>query len=489
MQSNIRPWTDVRPLEAPVHKCRDCLPYHVPMREAGLRGNQALLVCTVLAGVPALAAATTLAAYETSALLALTALAGFALAAAVALRPMLGVYAALLAIPLEPMGVHLAGAAAISPAQGLLLLVAAAVAARYVIAGGVRVHPAHTAFAGLLLVVLLGVAFAPDAGLVLKIFLTWTAFGIVSLFVAMADRREIERLLICLVLAGGALGAVAVLTSGGQELVAGGQAALGRAEGSFVHPAVLSSFLVLALPPAFILMFRGPLPLRVLIAVAAGLNIAGVALSLTRGSILGAVAALLVLLLWAPFRRAAVALLLGFVLFIALNPEALSSSRQLDVIGTRLATITETGPTRDNQRVRIWRGGLEMVVDRPFLGVGAGQFREYSPRYTPVGADGTAYRHAHNLPLTFTAELGLVGLALLAWFGIAVFRSGVRTWNLRDPLVSPLALGLVAGLTALFVNGLTDYPPGTDVLMAVILLEVGAVIALERAGRPEPGTA
>ena len=457
------------------------------MRASGLRGNPALLLC-ILAGAPALAAATTLAAYETSPTLALAALAGLALAAAVALRPMLGVYAALLVIPLEPLGVQ-AGGAAISPAQGLLLLVAASAAARFLIAGGVRIHPAHVAYACLMGVVLVGAAFATDAGLVLKIFATWSAFGIVSLFVAMGDRREVERVLVCLALAGGALGAIAAFTSGGQELVAGGQAATGRAEGSFVHPAVLSSLLVLALPPTFILMFRGPLPLRALMAVAAGLNVAGVALSLTRGSILGVMAALLVLLLWAPFRRVAAALLAGFVLFVAFNPDALSSSRELDVIGTRLSTITQTGPTKDNQRVRIWDGALAMTADQPFLGVGAGNFREHSADYAPVDADGTGYRHAHNIALTFAAELGLVGLALLVWLAIAVVRSAVRTWRRQDPVVSPLALGLIGALTALFVNGLTDYPPGTDVVMAVILIVIGAVIGLERAKPPEGATA
>ena len=48
--------------------------------------------------------------------------------------------------------------------------------------------------------------------------------------------------------AGGILGAIAATTSGEQTLVDGGDAATGRAQAGFDHPAVLAFFLVSGVP-------------------------------------------------------------------------------------------------------------------------------------------------------------------------------------------------------------------------------------------------
>jgi hypothetical protein len=47
-----------------------------------------------------------------------------------------------------------------------------------------------------------------------------------------------------------------------------------------------------------------------------------------------------------------------------------------------------------------------------------------------------------------------------------------------------LALGVVAGLAGLFANSMTDYPLRANPVMALLMLEVGAVLAYARLAGP-----
>jgi O-antigen ligase len=279
-------------------------------------------------------------------------------------------------------------------------------------------------------------------------------------------------------IAGAVLAIEALAGHGPQELLQGGAAATNRARGSFTHPNQLAFFLVLAIPPTLMLAARGSRALSVAMLACAGLSIAGLLLTLTRGAIIGAVASLLVLLVWAPFRRAAAALLLLALVFTAFNASALRHSRELSLVTTRLETVTR-GEAESNPRIRIWKTTPRIIADHPLLGVGAGNYYVYSIAYG-LSEFGEPYEHAHNVPLTIGAELGVVGLALLLWFFAAVGRAAWRA--LRDTRARefPLALGVTAALTALLVNSMTDYPPGANLIMATIMIEVGVVIALAR---------
>lgn len=423
----------------------------------------------------------TLVAYQAGPLLAAVLPLGLALLAVIAVRPMTGVYLAVLCVPLEQLGFASVGAD-VTPAKGLLF-VSGIVMAAHLLLGTRRAnpHPAHLAFGALLLVGVLGLSATDDAGVTAKILAQWAAYLATSMYVATADRKQLMRLLGCVVLAGGIVGISAVLTTGDQQLVAGGQAATGRAEAGFSHPATLSFFLVLAFPPALALGFRGPKLARLPAFAAAGLCIAGILLSLTRGAILGAVVAMLVLLFWAEFRRLAVVLLAVILVFAAFNLKAIQQSPEAKVIGERIQSITDTQPTADNARTKIWAKTPAIIADHPFIGVGAGNFSTASGRYNIIDLYGETFVHAHDIALTVAAEFGLFGLALFVLFagllGADVVRFIAR--NRGSPSYPP-ALSLAAALAGLFVVGITDYPPSTLVIMGVIMIEVGALVGYVR---------
>lgn len=82
-----------------------------------------------------------------------------------------------------------------------------------------------------------------------------------------------------------------------------------------------------------------------------------------------------------------------------------------------------------------WTAALAMIEHSPILGVGAGQYsREFYParatwlkEHQAVGRRGelaTHFEWAHNDPLQLTSELGLLGVAWMVFFILAMVRAG-----------------------------------------------------------------
>jgi putative inorganic carbon (hco3(-)) transporter len=445
----------------------------------------AALVAAALAG----GVLFTLIAYLTSPLIAFALPFAVALGVLVVRRPMTGVYLALLCVPLERLG-FAAGGSDVTPAKALLLLTGFAAIGHLALAPGARrVDPAHAAFAGLLLVMALGLTKAVEPFVTLKILVQWTAYLAISIYLANAEREQLMRALACLAVAGGILGAVAVLTAQPQTVSAGGQAATGRAEGSFQHPAILAFFLVMALPAAIALAFRWKAWARPLMIAAAALCLAGIVLSLTRGAILAAAVSMLILLFWPPFRRLAGVLIVGLLLFTAFNWQSIEQSQQFQVIGSRLRTITETRASADNERVLIWGKTPAIIADNPFIGVATGNFPEISPSYGIVEFGGAPFVHAHNIFLTIAAENGLFGLLFFLAFLGALARAALAVLGRgRGSPDFPFALAMAAGLAGLFFNALTDGPQSVLVIWAVVMIEVGAFVGFARRAT-DPATA
>lgn len=441
-----------------------------------------------VAAVVAGAAAYTLLAYFSSPLVALMLPLAAAAAVGVLISPTFGIYAAVLAVPLEYLRFKAAGAASLS-ASDILLLLSGASAIGHMLFSDRRRHLAapHVAFAALAATAATGIIFAAQSFAAAKIVVAWSLLLFLSVWVAGADRRELQRLLIVIAAAGGLVGLIAVLNGGTQELVAGGSQATGRAQAGFSQPNLLAFFLVLCVPLALVMGMAGPSRLRVPMLASAGLAFAALLLSLSRGGIIGTAIALLVLLLWTSFRRVFVGLLVLLAVFTALNANPLAKSREVSVVQQRLNSIVANRETTANPRIRIWAKTPSIVADHFVLGVGEGSYAAVSPRYGLVNDDGTPFEHAHNLFLTIAAETGLIGLAAFLWLVAAVARLALSALARRSSPDFPYALGLIAALAALFATGMTDYPLRDNVVLALVMLEIGALVAYGRLARDDLG--
>jgi|GEM_PF-1723081 len=129
------------------------------------------------------------------------------------------------------------------------------------------------------------------------------------------------------------------------------------------------------------------------------------------------------------------------VLFLILVGTALSP------LGSRLGDALRADDPGRVQRTRMWENAQAMNRDRVLIGFGAGTFGVVYPSYRseavaldppPLAFDES---HAHNLVLEWGVETGLVGLALVLGFWIAVI---LPWWRLTEINAIPRPLGAAA---------------------------------------------
>jgi putative inorganic carbon (HCO3(-)) transporter len=214
--------------------------------------------------------------------------------------------------------------------------------------------------------------------------------------------------------------------------------------------------LALTIPFLFALLIdRRPLTAdrnqRGLALIALVLSLLTLALTQSRGGILGTAAGLFALVAWRERRWLwlAVAGAAGLVAAIALG------------YGNRLGDFIfrmDSGGTLAS-RIEVWQRGWMMVQDFPFTGIGIGTFNSIAHLLYPffIIAPDEVVAHAHNQFLEVAVDLGIPGLmayiGLLAAFGISSWRAYRAT---NDASLRALIVGLSCGLFAHHIFGLTD---------------------------------
>lgn len=153
--------------------------------------------------------------------------------------------------------------------------------------------------------------------------------------------------------------------------------------------------------------------------------------------------------------------------------------------GSALQRLAKRDDPFAYQRLDIWRSSLRMLADHPLFGVGLGMFSYYGPAYNfpvehQIARYGKRLDLAHNDLLHVGAELGIVGLLLLAggmaclgFVSVQYFRQAAAAG--RPPSWQVIAAS--AGLLGFFINGLvsnlllTPALAMTAALLAAVLLE------------------
>jgi O-antigen ligase len=175
----------------------------------------------------------------------------------------------------------------------------------------------------------------------------------------------------------------------------------------------------------------------------AGLSLTALFLSWSRGAWLGAAAAavaMLVVLLRRPMPTLAI-LGVSAVIFVGLSGAGLLPGS----IQARLTDFTQqfqsfdvrgVGITADNyavvERLAHWQAAQNMIQDRPYTGVGFGNYEAAYDQYRTY-AWPLALGHAHNYLLNIWAETGLPGLlAYLALWASAVVSCVRIAWRKDD---------------------------------------------------------
>jgi O-antigen ligase len=133
-------------------------------------------------------------------------------------------------------------------------------------------------------------------------------------------------------------------------------------------------------------------------------------------------------------------------------------------------------------RTAIYRANLEIIHDRPLLGVGFGRYKVASAPYYDRFPEADRRSHAHSNVLQVAAESGLVGLAAFCLLFATILRRGFEAVAAAtDAGRWATAAGAWVGVATFFLAGLTQYSFGDAEV--VISMWLAAAVLMRCADR------
>ncbi len=136
-------------------------------------------------------------------------------------------------------------------------------------------------------------------------------------------------------------------------------------------------------------------------------------------------------------------------------------------------------------RYQFWRSAVAEDKTKPLTGTGSGTFEYWWAQH----GTGSVVRDTHSLYLQTLGELGIVGLALLGGFVVAIFVGGGRAILRAAPRGRPQLAAALAGCTAFFITAIFDWVWQIPVLPVTMLLLAAPLLTAGVRSRSRRGTA
>ena len=236
--------------------------------------------------------------------------------------------------------------------------------------------------------------------------------------------------------------------------------------GTYISPNHLGGFLEMLLPLGltYALTSRVKTVGKVFVGYAALMIVAGIGVTVSRGTWISTFLVLLLLFgmlgLHRTYRLPALVFLLAIIgTGVYFIPRTFS-------IQSRFRELISNGKLNDDLRFALWRPAIQLWKENPWWGAGPGhydyRFRQYRPEIVqarPV--------HAHNDFLNTLADWGLAGTVLVASAWLLFYAGVLRTWRFvrgtpRDLGNRPsnkfaFVLGGSLGLLALLFHSVVDF--------------------------------
>lgn len=250
---------------------------------------------------------------------------------------------------------------------------------------------------------------------------------------------------------------------------------------------VVSSLLPLVLAPVICRARAFTSMQRLLLSAAALAAVVGVTLSLARGSWIGVVASVTLLIVF------------GWVGLSATERRGhfVSAAGALILTGLLLMPFADRiydRVTADDEgsaavRVPLMETALRMIDDNALVGVGLNGYRSNMTRYdeTSIFVSQVFAQPVHNVFAHVTVEVGIPGGVIFCLLILAALIESLRAMSRGDRLMFALGLGVAISLTAFVISGIKEpaslgsaRPP-----MRTLFLLLGIAFALSRIRRRE----
>jgi putative inorganic carbon (hco3(-)) transporter len=252
-----------------------------------------------------------------------------------------------------------------------------------------------------------------------------------------------------------------------------------RVGGTVGSPNFAAAYLSISLASAASILFTN-LGRKLKWLAIAVLGAGGVALIFTfsRGGWIAAVLAIALICLLGCRRR-------GFSLKTPIAITLILAMLCLPFLSVISARLLEDDKGSAQSRIPLMKLAFRIIEDNPVLGVGANNFTVVMDRYlTSDFREGWLFT-VHNKYLLVLAETGIVGLLAFVAFLLDALRKGWHCWSLRDPFLSPIALGFTAGIAGHMLHMTVDVFRGRPT-QQLLWLAAGLLTAMLRICRSGP---
>ncbi len=149
-------------------------------------------------------------------------------------------------------------------------------------------------------------------------------------------------------------------------------------------------------------------------------------------------------------KKSAVLVLLAFCGLAIFQFIAVSMEKSM----TSYQSASVTLSISKDLRIPLWRYTAEKVADNPMLGLGFGK-RILEKDLKTQFANNNLW-HAHNLFLNYALQLGLIGVGVLVFLFLALYREFWRLYRARDERVYLLGICGIALITGVLAKNMTD---------------------------------
>lgn len=159
-----------------------------------------------------------------------------------------------------------------------------------------------------------------------------------------------------------------------------------------------------------------------------------------------------------------------------------------DDFGDHMSATFEGKDVSSMERIYRWIAGARMIVDRPLMGVGPGNFYPYYKKYAVSSFEtwvsgNEEHSTVHNYFLLLWIEQGIVGLLIFLLLSAVIFITGERIFHKqRNKKSASLVMTCLIALMSIYVSLVLNDMLETDKIGTLYLFYISLIVIVGTQG-------